>query len=161
MEYTFKYLQQGIYIHLYIRNNIHLQENIVWYHDIHHNIHHIYYMSWYSPGIFVDLGIYGWSPLPNWAGKDPTLRMFEKFTLKHGGYQVFSGNFDKKSYFFSGFLSLFKKSYFFSSRACMLTPWCPLRSSSRCSRNLERPMQRWRLISVNLIQHSKVVLITI
>ena len=90
MEYTFKYLQQGIYIHLYIRNNIHLQENIVWYHDIHHNIHHIYYMSWYSPGIFVDLGIYGWSPLPNWAGKDPTLRMFEKFTLKHGGYQVLS-----------------------------------------------------------------------
>ena len=39
-------------------------------------------------GIFVDLGIYGWSPLQNWAGKDPTLRMFEKFTLKHGGYQV-------------------------------------------------------------------------
>jgi len=38
-------------------------------------------------GIFVDLGIYGWSPLPTWAGKDPTLRMFEKFTLKHGGYQ--------------------------------------------------------------------------
>ena len=31
------------------------------------------------------------------------------------------------------------------SRACTLTPWCPLRSSSRCSRNLERPMQRWRL----------------
>ena len=42
----------------------------------------------HPPGIFVDLGIYGWSPLPNWAGKDPTLRMFEKFTLKHGGYQV-------------------------------------------------------------------------
>ena len=40
-------------------------------------------------GIFVDLGIYGWSPLSSWAGKDPTLRMFEKFTLKHGGYQVF------------------------------------------------------------------------
>ena len=40
-------------------------------------------------GIFVDLGIYGWSPLSTWAGKDPTLRMFEKFTLKHGGYQVF------------------------------------------------------------------------
>ena len=38
----------------------------------------------------MDLGIYGWSPLPNWAGKDPTLRMFEKFTLKHGGYQVLS-----------------------------------------------------------------------
>ena len=38
----------------------------------------------------MDLGIYGWSPLPTWAGKDPTLRMFEKFTLKHGGYQVLS-----------------------------------------------------------------------
>ena len=50
----------------------------------------------------MDLGIYGWSPLPTWAGKDPTLRMFEKFTLEHGGYQVISGNFDKKSYFFQG-----------------------------------------------------------
>ena len=25
-------------------------------------------------GIHVDLGIYGWSPLHNWAGKDNTLR---------------------------------------------------------------------------------------
>ena len=38
-------------------------------------------------GMFVDLGIYGWSPLPGWAGKDTTLRMFEQFTLKRGGYQ--------------------------------------------------------------------------
>jgi hypothetical protein len=39
-------------------------------------------------GMFVDLGIYGWTSLPGWAGKDTTLRMFEQFTLKHGGFQA-------------------------------------------------------------------------
>ena len=39
-------------------------------------------------GVYVDLGIYGWSPLPDWRGKDPTLRLFEQFALEHGGYQV-------------------------------------------------------------------------
>ena len=39
-------------------------------------------------GVYVDLGIYGWSSLPDWRGRDPTLRLFEQFALEHGGYQV-------------------------------------------------------------------------
>ena len=38
--------------------------------------------------IFVDLGVYGFSTIPTFAGRDKTLRMFEKFTLDHGGYQA-------------------------------------------------------------------------
>jgi len=38
--------------------------------------------------IFVDLGVYGFSKIPNFAGRDKTLRMFEKFTLDHNGYQA-------------------------------------------------------------------------
>merc|ERR1712050_227331 len=38
--------------------------------------------------IFVDLGVYGFSTIPTFAGRDKTLRLFEKFTLDHGGYQA-------------------------------------------------------------------------
>jgi len=37
--------------------------------------------------IFIDLGVYGFSQLPDWPGPDSTLRKFEKFTLEHQGYQ--------------------------------------------------------------------------
>ena len=38
--------------------------------------------------IFVDLGVYGFSTIPAFGGRDKTLGMFEKFTLDHGGYQA-------------------------------------------------------------------------
>ena len=38
--------------------------------------------------MFVDVGVYGHSPLPDYAGKDPVLRQFERFTLEHNGYQA-------------------------------------------------------------------------
>merc|ERR1712106_382924 len=37
--------------------------------------------------IFIDLGVYGFSNLPDWPGPDKTLRKFEKFTLEHQGFQ--------------------------------------------------------------------------
>jgi len=37
--------------------------------------------------IFIDLGVYGFSQLPDWPGPDKTLRKFEKFTLEHQGFQ--------------------------------------------------------------------------
>ena len=37
--------------------------------------------------IFIDLGVYGFSQIPNWPGADKTLRKFEKFTLEHQGFQ--------------------------------------------------------------------------
>ena len=36
--------------------------------------------------IFIDLGVYGFSQIPNWPGPDKTLRKFEKFTLEHQGF---------------------------------------------------------------------------
>jgi len=38
--------------------------------------------------IFVDLGVYGFSTIPSFAGRDQTLRLFERFTLEHRGYQA-------------------------------------------------------------------------
>ena len=38
--------------------------------------------------MFVDLGVYGFSTIPAFARRDKTLRLFEKFTLDHGGYQA-------------------------------------------------------------------------
>ena len=38
--------------------------------------------------MFVDVGVYGFSHLPDFAGRDKTLRKFEKFTLKHNGFQA-------------------------------------------------------------------------
>ena len=38
--------------------------------------------------MFVDVGVYGKSSLPDYAGKDEVLRKFEKFTLEHNGFQA-------------------------------------------------------------------------
>lgn len=38
--------------------------------------------------MYVDVGVYGHSPLPNYIGKEQALRKFEKFTLDHQGYQA-------------------------------------------------------------------------
>jgi len=38
--------------------------------------------------MFVDLGVYGFSTLEKFAGRDKTLRRFEKFTLDHFGFQA-------------------------------------------------------------------------
>merc|ERR1711936_1061417 len=38
--------------------------------------------------IFVDLGVYGFSTISTFAGCDKTLRLFERFTLDHRGYQA-------------------------------------------------------------------------
>lgn len=38
--------------------------------------------------MFVDLGVYGFSKLDGFAGRDATLRKFEKFTLDHQGFQA-------------------------------------------------------------------------
>ena len=38
--------------------------------------------------MYVDVGVYGHSHLPNYVGKDKALRTFEKFTLEHQGYQA-------------------------------------------------------------------------
>ena len=38
--------------------------------------------------IYVDVGVYGHSKLPNFVGKDRALKAFEKFTLEHKGYQA-------------------------------------------------------------------------
>ena len=38
--------------------------------------------------MFVDLGVYGLSTKPGFAGRADTLRRFEKFTLEKGGFQA-------------------------------------------------------------------------
>ena len=38
--------------------------------------------------MFVDVGVYGHSALPDYVGKDAALRTFEQFTLEHGGFQA-------------------------------------------------------------------------
>ena len=38
--------------------------------------------------MFVDLGVYGLSTKPGFAGRANTLRRFEKFTLEKGGFQA-------------------------------------------------------------------------
>ena len=38
--------------------------------------------------MFVDVGVYGFSHLPNFSGREKTLRSFEKFTLTHKGFQA-------------------------------------------------------------------------
>ena len=38
--------------------------------------------------MFVDVGVYGHASLPDYAGKDNTLRRFERFTLEHNGFQA-------------------------------------------------------------------------
>ena len=38
--------------------------------------------------MFVDLGVYGLSTKPGFAGRADTLRQFEKFTLEKGGFQA-------------------------------------------------------------------------
>ena len=38
--------------------------------------------------MFVDVGVYGHSVLPHYAGKDEVLRKFERFTLEHKGFQA-------------------------------------------------------------------------
>ena len=38
--------------------------------------------------MFVDLGVYGLSTKPGFAGRAHTLRQFEKFTLEKGGFQA-------------------------------------------------------------------------
>ena len=38
--------------------------------------------------MFVDLGVYGLSSMPGFAGREDTLRRFEKFTLEKGGFQA-------------------------------------------------------------------------
>jgi hypothetical protein len=64
--------------------------------EFNHNVTGIYPL-WMVPAtldmekednIFVDLGVYGFSTIPTFAGRDKTLRLFEKFTLDHGGYQA-------------------------------------------------------------------------
>ena len=71
-------------------------------------------------GVYVDLGIYGWSSLPDWRGRDPTLRLFEQFALEHGGYQVGSIA-----------ASLWKYNLFLC-RACMRTLSSVWKISRRC-----------------------------
>ena len=38
--------------------------------------------------MFVDLGVYGFSEMENFDGRDKTLRKFEKFTLENNGFQA-------------------------------------------------------------------------
>ena len=38
--------------------------------------------------MFVDLGVYGFSHIQDFEGRDKTLRKFERFTLKHNGFQA-------------------------------------------------------------------------
>ena len=38
--------------------------------------------------MFVDVGVYGHSELPDYIGKDKALRRFEQFTLEHEGFQA-------------------------------------------------------------------------
>ena len=38
--------------------------------------------------MYVDLGVYGLSSMPGFAGREDTLRRFEKFTLEKGGFQA-------------------------------------------------------------------------
>ena len=38
--------------------------------------------------MFVDVGVYGHSELPEYIGKDKALRKFEQFTLEHDGFQA-------------------------------------------------------------------------
>jgi len=38
--------------------------------------------------MFVDLGVYGFSQIQNFDGRDKTLRKFEKFTLENNGFQA-------------------------------------------------------------------------
>ena len=38
--------------------------------------------------MFVDVGVYGNTVLPDYVGKDKALRRFEQFTLEHQGFQA-------------------------------------------------------------------------
>jgi len=38
--------------------------------------------------MYVDVGVYGHSHLPNYPGRNKALRTFEKFTIEHKGYQA-------------------------------------------------------------------------
>ena len=38
--------------------------------------------------MYVDVGVYGHSKLPNFIGRERALKAFEKFTLEHQGYQA-------------------------------------------------------------------------
>lgn len=89
--------------------------------ELNENITKIYPL-WLAPviipsipesGMFVDLGVYGWSQLTKWPGKDSILRTFEKFTLEHEGLQALYADtlltFEDFNQMFSPFHQLYVK----------------------------------------------------
>ena len=61
--------------------------------------------------MFVDLGIYGISHKSDFAGREGTLRRFEKFTIDKGGFQALYAETLMDYEEFNSMFSQFKKNY--------------------------------------------------
>jgi len=100
-------------------------------------------------GIFVDLGVYGFSTIPSFAGRDKTLRLFEKFTLDHGGYQAL---YAETLMSYEEFLQMFadySKQYF---KVRKMIPFC----EEAFPETYEKVSRKGREATKNKIQEKKV-----
>ena len=77
--------------------------------------------------MFVDLGVYGLSTKPGFAGRADTLRRFEKFTLEKGGFQAL---YAETLMSYEEFVQMFKESEQFYSKVGCLSQSFPSSSSS-------------------------------
>ena len=83
--------------------------------------------------MFVDLGVYGLSTKPGFAGRADTLRQFEKFTLEKGGFQAL---YAETLMSYEEFGQMFKESeQFYSKVGC----WFQSFSSNLVQARLQLP----------------------
>lgn len=68
---------------------------------------------------YVDLGIYGFSSFKGYQGRDPTLKIFEKFCLDHNSYLAL---YAETLMSLEDFMAMFDGSLYLKARS--MIPWC-------------------------------------